>query len=109
MNTLVRESALSLYTANAKGIAFDTCHKIYVLMDDQQMELMRGYGYDLLISSDEMTPEELEAQVAEWYDDSCSLRFIQAVSTNTEDPNEGFVSIVAQGADWDEDEDEDED
>lgn len=116
MNTLVAESALSLYTSNAKGIAFDTCHKIYVLMDDQQVALMREYGYgnendpDCLITSEQMSADEMEAQVAKWYDQSCGLRFIQAVSTNTEDPNEGFVDIVAQGADWiDEDEDEDED
>jgi len=30
----------------AKGIAFDTCHKIYVLMDDGQMAQMKEYGYD---------------------------------------------------------------
>ena len=34
----------------AKGIAFDECHKIYVLMDDGQMAQMKEYGYDPLIA-----------------------------------------------------------
>ena len=41
--------------ADAKAIAFDTCHKIYLLMDDEQVETMRGYGYDPLITNEEMT------------------------------------------------------
>jgi hypothetical protein len=34
--------------------------------------------------------------VQEWYEDSCSLRFIQAVSTNDTDPNLGFESLISQ-------------
>ena len=88
------------YLANAKGIAFDTCHKIYVLMDDEQMSEMREYGYDPLISADDQTPDEMLATVMDWYEDSCGLRFVQAVYTNHEDPNEGFVSLIEQGAEW---------
>jgi len=106
MSTVIQESMLDWYTAKAKGIAWDTCHKIYVLMDDQQMSLMRGYGYDPLISSDEMTASEMTAQIEAWYEASCGLRFISAVETNTEDPNEGFTTIVAQFADIEEDEDD---
>jgi hypothetical protein len=102
---VIAESNLEFYLETAKGIAFDTCHKIYVLMDDEQMQLMRGYGYDPLISSDQMSAEEMYVTISEWYEDSCGLRFIQAVETNHENPNEGFTDIVAQGADWtDEDE-----
>jgi len=103
---VVAESDLEFYLETASGIAFDTCHKIYVLMDDEQMALMRQYGYDSLISSDEMSAEQMYETVSQWYEDSCGLRFIQAVETNHENPNEGFTDIVAQGADW-EDEDED--
>lgn len=106
---LIIESELEFYLQDAKGIAFDTCHKIYVLMDDEQMALMREYGYDLLITSDEMTPDEMYARVVEWYEDSCGLRFIQAVETNHKNPNEGFTDIVAQGADWEDENDESED
>jgi hypothetical protein len=110
MSTVIQESMLDWYTAKAKGIAWDNCHKIYVLLDDQQMELMREYEYDPLISSDEMTPSEMSAQVKEWYEGSCGLRFISAIETMEPDPNEGFHHIVEQFADWeDEEEEEDED
>lgn len=87
---------LDSFTENAKAIAWDTCHKIYVLMDDEQVQLMREYRYDELFTSDEMTAEEMSKQVVEWYEESCSLRFINAVSTNVENPNDGFVNIVSQ-------------
>ena len=35
----------------AKAIAWDTCHKIYVLMDDEQVALMRQYEYDPIITA----------------------------------------------------------
>ena len=92
---------------DAKAIAWDTCHKIYVLMDDEQVELMRGYEYDPLITKEQATPEEMFATLQEWYEDSCGLRFIDAVSTNHENPNAGFETLIGQG-DFDEDE-EDED
>ena len=59
---------------DAKAIAWDTCHKIYLLMDDEQVETMRGYGYDPLITNKELTPEEI-------------------------DPNAGFESLIGQGED----------
>jgi hypothetical protein len=91
---------LDEYTASAKAIAWDTCHKIYVLMDDEQVALMREYGYDPLITSDEMTPEQMSEQAMDWFEDSCGLRFIQAVNTNPSNPNEGFIDIIPQGFDW---------
>ena len=96
----------------AKGIAWDTCHKIYLLMDDQQIEKMREYGYgdendpDSLITKEQMTTDQMLEIVKTWFDKSCGLRFIEAVSTNEEDPNAGFVCLIGQG-DYDtEDEDQ---
>jgi hypothetical protein len=89
---------------DAKAIAWDTCHKIYVLMDDEQVELMRGYEYDPLITKEQATPEEMFATLQEWYEDSCGLRFIQAVNTHPVDPNLGFESLIEQG--WFENENE---
>jgi hypothetical protein len=88
----------------AKGIAFDTCHKIYVLMDDEQMEQMKQWGYDPLLSSDELTPSEMLKTIRKWYADSCGLKFVQAVRTNHDDPNEGFISLIGQGEDYDDSE-----
>ena len=87
---------------DAKGIAFDTCHKIYVLMDDEQMALMKEYGYDPLIPSEDLTHDEMLSTLKDWYSQSCMLRFINAVSTNHEDPNLGFVDLIPQGADAEE-------
>jgi hypothetical protein len=81
---------------NAKGITWDTCHKIYILMDDEQVELMRGYKYEPLITTDQMSADEMFEMVEDWYDNSCSLRFIQAVSTNHIYPNAGFESLISQ-------------
>lgn len=75
----------------AMGIAFDTCHKIYVLMDDEQVRVMRGYGYDPLYTIDDMTATAMYDTVLEWYEQSCGLRFIEAVSSET-----GFESLVEQ-------------
>lgn len=103
-----QEFSLNDFMQNAKGIGWDTCHKIYVLMDDAQVEKMRGYGYDPLITSDELDADQMADKVMEWYEQSCGLRFIQAVETNENDPNDGFYDLIPQGAGWEEDE-EDED
>lgn len=89
--TAVREKL-----SHAKGIAWDTCHKIYVLMDDEQMKLMAEYGYDPLIKAEESDLEELFVRIDDWWENSCALRFIEAVSTNEEDPNAGFETIISQ-------------
>ena len=81
---------------NAKAIAWDTCHKIYILMDSEQVDLMKGYGYDPLITTDQMSADEMFLLVDDWYDSSCSLRFIDAVSTNHINPNAGFETLVSQ-------------
>ena len=81
---------------NAKAIAWDTCHKIYILMDSEQVDLMKGYGYDPLITTDQMSADEMFLLIEDWYDSSCSLRFIDAVSTNHINPNAGFETLVSQ-------------
>ncbi len=85
---------------DAKGIAFDTCHKIYVLMDDEQMAKMKEYEYDPLISKDEMSAGEMFETIKHWYAESCGLKFVEAVSTTPDgiDPNEGFETLIEQGA-----------
>ena len=104
---------LDEYTNEAKGIAFDTCHKIYVLMDDEQVDLMREYGYgnendpDALITSEQMTGDEMRKRVMEWYDRSCGLRFISAVSSDTKFGDDGWVHIVSQFESDDDEDDED--
>jgi hypothetical protein len=88
---------------SAKGIAFDDCHKIYILMDDQQVAKMREYEYETLFTSDQLTKKDMLGKITEWFDNSCGLRFVSAVTTH-EDPNRGFEDIIAQG-ECDEDDD----
>ena len=98
----------------AKGIAWDTCHKIYVLMDNEQIDQMRGYGYgdandpDSLITKEQMNADEMLATVKKWYEESCGLKFVEAVSTVDEgkDANEGFEILIEQGAEDNEECDE---
>jgi hypothetical protein len=90
--SLVKERCL-----DAKAIAWDTCHKIYILMDDEQVQRMREYEYDPLITADELSPEEMANKVREWYQASCGLRFVDAVSTDDDDPNAGFETLIGQG------------
>ena len=87
------------WLGEARGIAFDTCHKIYILMDDDQMKQMAEYGYDPLISADEMSADAMYDKVQEWYEESCGLRFVNAVRTNLADPNAGFTDLIPQGFD----------
>jgi len=82
---------------DAKAIAFDTCHKIYVLMDDAQVAKMREYEYDPLYTKDEMSAGEMYETIKHWYAESCGLRFVEAVSTVEGDPNEGFETLIGQG------------
>jgi hypothetical protein len=92
--------------SDAKAIAWDTCHKIYLLMDNEQVELMRGYGYDPLITIEESDPYTMFETLKNWYDDSCGLRFIEAVVTNHEDPNAGFETLIGQFENQEDEEDE---
>jgi hypothetical protein len=99
----------------AELIAFDGCHKIYLAMDLEQAQWFRdNYNEKECSTSCNFTgsTQEMLTKLKHWWEDSCSLRFIQSVETNNDDPNAGFKSVIPQGAsdaedDWD-DEDEEE-
>lgn len=98
---------------SAKLVAFDGCHKIYLAMDEGQVEWfkMNYNGVDCTDRNFVSSPEEMLKMVRKWWDESCGLRFISAVETNEEDPNAGFTTLIPQGAgeeEVEEDEDEDE-
>jgi hypothetical protein len=102
------------YTDEAKGIAFDTCHKIYVLMDEEQVALMRSYGYgaddpNAIATSEQLDPAEMATVVMTWYEKSCSLKFINAVYSDKSIGHEGFVDIVTQFENMDDEDEDDED
>ena len=92
----------------AKSISFDGCHKIYLAMDDTQAQWFKeNYnGHDGGDLTFEGTAEQMLALLKNWYENSCSLKFIQSVTTNEADANEGFEDLIPQGAHDEEDEDD---
>jgi hypothetical protein len=92
-------SKVEEYVQTAQGISFDGCHKIYVLMDDQQVKqcIEWGYGEDESSLITDLNPEEMLTVLKNWYESSCDLRFIEAVTTNLENPNAGFKTLIPQG------------
>jgi hypothetical protein len=77
--------------SSCKGIAWDNCHKIYILMTDEEIEKMRGYGYTSLILASDLTLNLLYSVVLHWYKIACPLKCIEAVFEGEE-----FYRVVAQ-------------
>lgn len=88
---------------NAVLVSYDGCHKIYVAMDELEANWFRE-NYEYIF---EGTPEEMLATVIGWYENSCFLRFVNAVSYNDDTAQTDFTTLVPQFAD-DDDEDEQE-
>ena len=64
---------------------------------------MVGYGYgDDMIFTKGISHDMLLNTIEDWYANSCGLRFIQAVTTVKDYPNEGFEDIIAQFSDREE-------
>jgi hypothetical protein len=82
--------------ADADSIAWDGCHKIYVLMDKDQTAEMVSYGYDPLLPVTD--PSVALDTLCGWYEESCGLRFIEAVKTvpRGENRNGGFTRLIGQ-------------
>lgn len=75
--------------ANAKGMYWDGCHKIYLAMDSEEVVKMDEIGYEYF--------EPDFDTLKEWYSSSCFLKFVEAVFTNLEDANKGYISLIPQG------------
>lgn len=83
------------YTETAHSIAWDGCHKIYILQDQEQTDKMRDYGYDYLWDKSMMDADSMANTIAQWYTQSCPLRLVDSVSTG--DYNQpDFTSVVSQ-------------
>lgn len=86
----------------AKALAYDGCHKIYVLLDDRQVAISRGYGYGEdgaeLVETEGLSPLDTISILERWFEASCSLRFINAVHTVPEgaNPNDGYIDLIGQ-------------
>ena len=87
-----QETDLTNLIEQASTVAWDGCHKIYLNMDSDQTDKMIGYGYSNMIGG---TTWDKQDAVFRWYEDSCSLRFIDAVFSN-EDGTDKFVVVRGQ-------------
>ena len=94
------------HAGRALAIAWDGCHKVYLLMDAGQVQKMHDNGYgkeggdSALVTNAEASPGEMQVLAHEWFEASCGLRFISAATTTPEDPNAGFKSLISQDDNW---------
>jgi hypothetical protein len=88
-----QETDLDTLLTYAFSVSWDGCHKIYLNMDYNQHQKMIGYGYTRTIEN--TNPYITNQEVEKWYEDSCSLRFIDAVFSN-DDETDKFVVVVGQ-------------
>lgn len=75
-------------TIGAKGMYWDGCHKIYLGMDQADLDNATRLGYDVVAVDVD--------RLVHWFDNSCFLRFVSQVHTNVTDPNAGYVHVIAQ-------------
>lgn len=88
---------------DAHLVAWDGCHKIYVAQDDGQAEWFR-LNYEHTV---EGSYEELLATLASWWEQSCGLRFINAVASGPNGEPDKFTTLIGQFADEEPDDEED--
>jgi hypothetical protein len=80
-------------TDNASLVAWDTCHKIYIAMDDKEASWYVENKFTTFSGS----PDEMLDHVCQWYEQSCGLEFIDATSWDDQHSNTRFVSVIPQG------------
>ena len=79
---------------DAHLIAWDGCHKIYIATDAVQAEWFVNAPYSHIETG---TAEGMMDILGMWWEDSCGLRFINAVSGGMDNPK--FVTLIEQFAD----------
>lgn len=72
----------------AVSVTWEGCHKIYICMDQESHEQQVEYGYDMTMVTDK---DDAVRQLYEWFDVSCGLRFISAITDASQ-----FEDVIAQ-------------
>lgn len=81
--------------STADSIAWDGCHKIYILQDQQQTDKMKSYGYDYLWTKDLMDSDSMVNTIYQWWRQSCGLRLVDSVATDDYN-TDLFTTVVPQ-------------
>lgn len=68
----------------ADEFAWDGCHKLYIVTDQESRDQLEGYGYDFFNI----------AELQECWDSSCMLKFISDASLNCNYINQGHEGRV---------------
>ena len=95
---MINKSKIKKALEDCDSMAWDECHKIYILMDSTQTNQMIEYGYPQVILSTENKKSDMFNLIEDWFDNSCSLRFIEAITTD-EDGKSKFENLISQGED----------
>lgn len=72
----------------ARLIAFDGCHKIYLALDEK--EVQRFTQDDSAYETYTASPKDMYLRLRRWYNDSCDLRFISGIRDGD------FLELIGQ-------------
>jgi hypothetical protein len=78
---------------NAVSIAWDGCHKIYILGDQVSHEEQIELGYTPELVEDK---EAALARLWKWWNSSCSLKFINRIEGSVKNKTETFFDVIPQ-------------
>ena len=84
----------------AVSITWEGCHKIYICLDQESHNQLIEYEYEMVPVKDKA---EALAQLYDWWEVSCGLRFIQGV-----EGEDTFHDVIPQFDYEEEDEEEEE-
>ena len=87
MKTLTGWELVENYLESALCVAFDDCHKIYLAMDEEELNYFTSNKWTTFTGS----ALEMLDQVWAWYEvESCGLRFVSAVKSGE------FTTLIGQ-------------
>lgn len=72
----------------AVSITWEGCHKVYICVDRESHEQQIEFGYDMTLVGDK---DEALEQLFDWFESSCGLRFISAISNG-----DSFDRVIPQ-------------
>jgi hypothetical protein len=76
--TDVRQTLRAIAASDAK-VAFDGCHKLYLIFDDEDMEIATANGY----LAEDIFPA---TEIHRLWESSCGLRFVHPINLDMKHP-----------------------